>query len=312
VIVYRLTAPSGKSYIGITTTSLRRRWQSHVRRATALGAPTTSRCHCPNNHPLYAAIRKYGREAFVVVELERAFSLDAAKSREVALIAAMQTYAPLGYNLSAGGEHDSGEGGRTFYRRLRASPQALAAYRAGLSSGKKSADWSNYQAMQEARRAWASANPEQVRANSRNASEKAAVANRERRRLGLHLLSRSGTFLRTFAYVVRQSSAQLRRWASVSPEQRAKHGRTASRQMRSTWRTREGEARLAVRANVAKGTKQWHEAKSAEERAAASSQLAKARKSINHTLRKERQLAALKIYWSPEKRAERAAKKAAL
>lgn len=52
-ILYKLTFPNGKSYIGITTESLSRRVQRHVNYARA-----------GKSYALSSAIRKYGEDSF--------------------------------------------------------------------------------------------------------------------------------------------------------------------------------------------------------------------------------------------------------
>jgi hypothetical protein len=57
----------------------------------------------PATKGLYAAVRKYGREAFKVEELEACSSRKNLHDREIALIAQHKTLAPDGYNLHTGG-----------------------------------------------------------------------------------------------------------------------------------------------------------------------------------------------------------------
>src|SRR4051812_24608621 len=91
--VYRLTSPSGKSYIGITGQEVQERWRQHVVKAIR-------GFHL--RHPLYCAIRKYGADSFIVEELQNRLTRAEALSLEVTLIAAERPR----YNLSPGGEHD--------------------------------------------------------------------------------------------------------------------------------------------------------------------------------------------------------------
>ena len=95
-IVYKITCiASSKSYIGITRQTLARRWNAHVRRAT-------------NNHrgasALQAAIRKYGKDSFVILQLASAMTYDGLIAAEQELILRENTKAPNGYNLTVGGE----------------------------------------------------------------------------------------------------------------------------------------------------------------------------------------------------------------
>lgn len=90
--LYKLTSPSGKIYLGITTKTLDQRWKQHIKESRR-----------SKNYTLHNAIRKYGAEAFIVKCLviadDVAFLLDLEKKA----IAAFGTKSPGGYNLVAGG-----------------------------------------------------------------------------------------------------------------------------------------------------------------------------------------------------------------
>lgn len=97
--LYRLTFPSGKQYIGITTRTVRWRFNTHVRRAKA-----------GSSYPVCAAIRKYGSENVIVETLfcvkENTLEAERALLRlfEREAIAKYQTVSPKGYNVTLGGE----------------------------------------------------------------------------------------------------------------------------------------------------------------------------------------------------------------
>lgn len=116
--LYLLTSPSGKQYVGITASSLERRWKQHCYDARH------------RNTPLYAAIRKYGAASFALeVLLEGSWEdLNAAEELE---IAARRTQHPNGYNLRAGGNqsalHPDTCQKLSQIRRGRRSPAQLAA-----------------------------------------------------------------------------------------------------------------------------------------------------------------------------------------
>ncbi len=88
---------NGKQYVGLTK-SLEKRWDAH-RRSNG-SAPA-----------LHAAIKKYGKEAFVFTHVCDAFDFEAAQDIERMLIVQHNTKAPNGYNLTDGGE---GVKGRPF------------------------------------------------------------------------------------------------------------------------------------------------------------------------------------------------------
>lgn len=93
--LYRLTSPSGKIYIGIAK-NVRKRWQEH-----AYSALVGSKC------ALHAAIRKYGFSEFKKeVLVTSTFSY--VKQLEIKTIAAFNSLAPAGYNLTAGGDGTHG------------------------------------------------------------------------------------------------------------------------------------------------------------------------------------------------------------
>lgn len=81
---------NGKKYVGLTN-SLSKRWNKH--KNTKGSAPA-----------LHAAILKYGLDSFDFCHYADAFGPDAAKSIEINLIKDLNTLAPLGYNLTSGGE----------------------------------------------------------------------------------------------------------------------------------------------------------------------------------------------------------------
>ena len=86
-----------KQYVGMTTKSLNRRWLEHRMNAQR-----------GLNSALYNAIRKHGCESFSANELEKCETIGALRIAENRWIEQLQTQAPLGYNLSAGGEGNPG------------------------------------------------------------------------------------------------------------------------------------------------------------------------------------------------------------
>lgn len=89
--VYKHTSPSGKVYIGITGRPVSRRWHG--------GSAYR------NNRHFYAAIQKYGWEAFSHEVLAEGLTKEAACAMEVQLIAEHGSTDPAkGYNLSRGGD----------------------------------------------------------------------------------------------------------------------------------------------------------------------------------------------------------------
>ena len=88
MIVYKITnAANGKIYVGQTIHSLTTRWHYHIK--AALKGSTCA---------IHSAIRKYGRETFIVEELAVGDSLEDLNQKEAYYIVQLNTLAPAGYN----------------------------------------------------------------------------------------------------------------------------------------------------------------------------------------------------------------------
>lgn len=90
--LYKVSSPSGKEYIGITSQKIEDRWRQHIAYANK-----GSRGH------LHAAIRKYGNESMIVTVLAVA-DYEYLKQLEIRAIKIYDTKAPNGYNLTDGGD----------------------------------------------------------------------------------------------------------------------------------------------------------------------------------------------------------------
>ena len=90
IVIYKLTFPSGKLYIG-QTKNLEKRIKRHIR---------ASRENI--NRPLYDAIRHYGENSFSVDVLEEC-TIQNVDEREVYYIKTFDTQVKNGYNLDGGG-----------------------------------------------------------------------------------------------------------------------------------------------------------------------------------------------------------------
>lgn len=93
--LYRLTSPSGKSYIGIAK-DYRKRWARHRYRAK-----------CGDNSAIYRAIRKYKWESFSS-EILVIGSFEYVKQLEIHVIQVFNTLYPNGYNMTKGGDGSTG------------------------------------------------------------------------------------------------------------------------------------------------------------------------------------------------------------
>lgn len=95
--IYKIThRETGKAYIGVTTYTVKYRWESHIR--------SVRRESVKSKTAITAAIAKYGPDAFDVVHTASALSKEDMLATERYLIVQEQTKAPLGYNLTDGGD----------------------------------------------------------------------------------------------------------------------------------------------------------------------------------------------------------------
>lgn len=92
-ILYKLTFPNNKSYIGLTAQKLKIRIGQH--KATARQG---------NGGPLQKAIRKYGYDSFSVKQLLQINNYEKLKEAEKRAIKRHKTKVPFGYNLTDGGD----------------------------------------------------------------------------------------------------------------------------------------------------------------------------------------------------------------
>lgn len=91
--LYQLTSPAGKRYLGITTKTAEQRFASHI-----------AAMFCGRRGALYSALRKYKPGNFKIETLVIANDWDYLANLETRAIAAFETKAPFGYNLTNGGE----------------------------------------------------------------------------------------------------------------------------------------------------------------------------------------------------------------
>lgn len=96
--VYKIKSPCGRAYIGITRTTLAKRWKAHTQAAKK------------TRIPFYDAILEYGNEAFSIEILTECFSEWEARKCERAMIALHDTYfkGDKGFNRSIGGNGNTG------------------------------------------------------------------------------------------------------------------------------------------------------------------------------------------------------------
>lgn len=90
-LIYKLTSPSGKCYIGQTKQKFYRRLNEHKSNSKKL------------NYPLYNAIRKYGWINFKKEILEEKIAENKIDDLEKYYIKENNSLKPFGYNLQSGG-----------------------------------------------------------------------------------------------------------------------------------------------------------------------------------------------------------------
>lgn len=97
--IYRLISPSGKCYIGFTSATLAKRWDSHWYSWNRW--ITGKQSGCPK---LYSAFKKYSKDKWKHEVLYETSCKSAAIAAEEQYIASFNTTV-CGYNSSTGGEH---------------------------------------------------------------------------------------------------------------------------------------------------------------------------------------------------------------
>ncbi len=95
-LIYLVThVASGKQYVGLTIQTLERRWIYHLEQARA--------GHIKGTDSLHAAIREYGAEAFMRVQIDSGTTKVDLEQKERHWIKVHGTLIPNGYNISTGG-----------------------------------------------------------------------------------------------------------------------------------------------------------------------------------------------------------------
>ncbi len=299
MLVYRIVSPSGKSYIGITSKSAKKRSEEHFAKARKR----------EKAHPFYDAIRKYGEENFKVAVLVKDLTVEDAKEAEQFFIMAYGTTdRAFGYNISPGGDYDAHAGSAAAWESIRSTPERYAEYCAKLSASynpetRKPMDADKFRVSIAAYR---NANPEAVKA----AGKKISVTQKRKFQEDPDYAAKVLATIAVMHDVIREDPERhkalaaegLRRAREANPDFYA--GR--SDQIAKVWASRDDEARQAIADKISVARKEGNATLSEDERAVRGAQLAEARKNIDHTYRKARQKEAFATYWTPERRAEAA------
>jgi len=156
---------NGKRYVGATTVSIPKRWARHCASAGR-----------GDGFALHRAIRKYGESAFTIGLLEEVpgtlLDLNLAEIRHIAVADCM---APLGYNLTSGGQGgpltgEAKEKHLVAVRRLARDPKWVRAHGDAMRRLPKNPEW--VMATTEANRKNAD-EPKWIEANDRGARKRA-------------------------------------------------------------------------------------------------------------------------------------------
>lgn len=99
MLLYKITnIVNGKLYIGITSKTLKRRWQGHA-----------SAARRGRKNRLHSAIRKYGEENFIIELLQETQNYKELVQLEIDYISKLETTnKKIGYNMTIGGEGTAG------------------------------------------------------------------------------------------------------------------------------------------------------------------------------------------------------------
>jgi len=280
--IYRLTSPSGKTYIGYTGVSVKERFRQHV--VKALNGM---------KHPLSSALRKYGADAFKVDTLSEHMTQAEAFLAEIEQIAAH----PKGYNLSPGGDGDSAAARAAFAKKLE-DPTWRAAYSKTLSEAIRNsplhkASWAKFPARAAK---WREENPEEAERIQKKATAAARLVS-----LGKPAWNKGVTHT---PEACEKLSKSLRKfWDNVTPEFTAKKSASSVKGAKKQWAQRTPEERAAVGKKISETLKQKNAEMTPEELAKRDAILVETRKHIDHKFRLEQQAKAFEEYWSEERRA---------
>lgn len=233
--LYKMTSPSGKSYIGITTGKLINRMHRH-RAAVNQGSP----------YAIHCAIRKYGFKAFAIEVLSEETDIATLNLLETAAIAEHGTLYPNGYNLTSGGDGVAGPHSakrtKAMWENMSAEQRSAAIEKMGAASRKfwGGVTETDVAVMRErgakaARDWWANATEEQREQRARNVAAKRAQHTEEQRaetsrRCGeaSKLQWERRTPEQAAINKAKRTAGAAAVWANLTDEQREERGRKMS------------------------------------------------------------------------------------
>ena len=272
--VYRLTSPSGRAYVGFTGQSVKERWRQHINYSRK-----------GQNHPLYAAIRKYGAAAFVVETLETHEEMPNALLAERKHIAATTN----AYNVSEGGELDFVAGVAELKRLLLEDADWAAKYKAALSAGCRAsaAHKQHHPELVAASAKWRTGNPKEAWKIQNRATRVAARGNK----------GKPGKVVPKPDTAEKIGKAVREFWANATPAMLKRKSIQTRQSVTKVWATRAPEVRASVAAKIAASVAQVHANKTPAEVAQHEAQLAQARQVIDRGKQGPAASQGLKQYW---------------
>lgn len=277
-IIYSLTAPSHEVYIGMTGTSIERRWAAHKRRAFV----------DQYESPLYEAIRIYGADAFTISELETAVDKPEAQKKEKFWIKKFRDLGVGLYNQSDGGETDAKFGSIAAWERINATSETREAYLRKLSEVKKANDWTDYEALSEAQREWRKENPRLAYKQARRALRLATRASRS---------ASHGPVFQTEEAKHKMSESHKRYWAEAPASVRLRKTIASREAATKQWAKRTDEEKEALSKAISETHRERYR-QNPEIRKQVSAQLQEARKNVDREKQGKAASKGLKEWWA--------------
>jgi predicted GIY-YIG superfamily endonuclease len=279
--IYRLTSPSGRTYVGYTGQPVKERVRQHV--VKALNGM---------KHPLSAAIRKYGFDSFVVEVLSTHETSEEAFAEEIRQIAAH----PKGYNLSPGGDGDLLAAREAFVKKLE-DPVWKAAYGKKLSLSMKMSklhleNWAKFPARAAK---WREENPEEAERIQKKATEAARLVS-----TGKPAYNKGKNH--SPEACTKMALSQRLRWDNATPEMLEQKSASSKRGAKKQWAQRTPEQIAEIGKKISESLKRRNANLTPDELAKRDAILAETRKHIDHDFRLEQQSKSFDVYWTAERR----------
>lgn len=262
--IYKIKSPSGKSYIGLTKQTVKERWRQHCQKAAST----------KKNHPFLNAIRKYGKDSFIIETICSVNSESEAICLEMSIIAIFKPE----YNISPGGDYDCRAGVQALKAYLKDAKWRegyISALKKGIEKSEKhnSPDILKDKCARAA--AWRKNNPKAAYSNSRRASR---IAKKK---------------------ISTKKSGQKQK--AINKLELHRRRKTA---VKKVWAKRTKTEKDVIRKKISESMKKYHASLPDREKQNQANQLKQAREKIDHKIRKTRQAQALREYWTPERRLE--------